>query len=108
MTDRSELFDTIKAQIDEMGDEPQLKQVGVPVHVIAGLARGQSVDEIVHDYPALKREQVEAAIEYATVYPRTGRPMPDRSFKRMLSDLAAAGVWDLEGDAEPLAPRPMP
>jgi hypothetical protein len=28
---------------------------------------------------------VEAAIEYAKVYPRTGRPLPKRSLKRMLS-----------------------
>lgn len=97
----------IKAHVDEGAHEPQLKGVGVPVHVIAGLARDQSVEEIIEDYPALSRKQVEAAVEYAKVYPRTGRPLPQRSFKRMLGDLADAGVWDVESDAEPLEPFTM-
>ena len=98
----------IKDLIDEEGLEPRPRGVGVPVHVIAGLARGQNVDEILHDYPALSREQVEASIEYAKIYPRAGRPPPDRSFKRMLGDLAEAGVWDLGGDVEALEPHPIP
>jgi uncharacterized protein (DUF433 family) len=98
----------IKAHVDESAPEPRLKEVGVPVHVIAGLARGESVEEIMEDYPSLRREQVVAAIEYAKVYPRTGRPLPQRSFKRMLGELAVAGVWDLESDEEPLEPHTMP
>jgi hypothetical protein len=98
----------IKAHVDESAHEPRLKDVGVPVHVIAGLARDQTVEEIMEDYPGLRREQVVAAIEYAKIYPRTGRPLPQRSFKRMLSELADAGVWDVESDAEPVEPRTMP
>lgn len=108
ITERLTRLAAIKALVDESAREPQLKGVGVPVHVIAGLARGQSVDEIIDDYPALSREQVEAAVEYAKVYPRTGRPLPQRSFKRILGDLTDAGVWDLESDAEPLEPCTMP
>lgn len=108
ITERLTQLAAIKAQVDERGSEPELKGVGVPVYVVAGLARGQSADEIIHAYPALTREQIEAAVEYAKVYPRAGRPLPERSFKRMLSDLAEAGVWDIEGDTEPLEPRPMP
>jgi hypothetical protein len=51
---------------------------------------------------------VEAAVEYAKVYPRTGRPLPERSLKRILGDLAAAGVWDLENDPHPVDPQPIP
>ena len=108
ITERLKRLAAIKALVDESAHEPQLKSVGVPVHVIAGLARGQSVEEIINDYPSLNRNQVEAAIEYAKVYPRTGRPLPQRSFKRMLGDLADAGVWDLESDAAPLEPCTMP
>ena len=98
----------VKAHIDENGADPCIKALGVPVHVIAGLAIDQHIDEIVADYPMLSRDQVEAAIEYAKIYPRTGRPLPRRSFKRMLSELAEAGVWDLDNDSEPPAPRMIP
>ena len=107
ITERLERLSDIKAQVDEGAREPQLKGVGVPVHVVASLARDQTVEEIIEDYPALSRKQVEAAVEYAKIYPRTGRPLPVRSFKRLLGDLAEAGVWDVEGDAVPIEPRTM-
>ncbi len=47
---------------------------------------------------------VEAAVEYAKVYPKADRPLPARSLKRMLSDMAASGVWDVESDGEPIEP----
>ena len=75
--------------------------------MIAALARGQTVAEIVEDYKGLP-EQIDAAVEYAKVYPKTGRPLPTRSFKRMLSDMAELGVWDIENDDEPLTPRQIP
>jgi hypothetical protein len=53
----------------------------------------------------LTAAQVEAAVEYAQVYPRNGRPLPTRSLKRMLGDLAAEGVWDLEEGARKLEPH---
>ena len=40
------------------------------------------------------------------MYPRPGRPLPARSFKRMLSDLATAGAWDLETEPEPVSIGP--
>jgi hypothetical protein len=73
----------------------------------AALARGQSTTEIVGDCPPLTAEQV-AAVGYAKLCPRTGRPPPVRSFRRMLADLAAAGVWDLENEPPPVEPRLIP
>ena len=64
--------------------------------------------EILEDYPGLTTDQVEAAIEYAKVYPKPGRPLPARSFKRMLSDMAKSGVWDVENGDEPITPRLLP
>jgi hypothetical protein len=98
----------VRALVDENAREPVLRGSDVPVHVVAALARGQSALEIVADYPILSTDQVEAAVEYAKVYPRTGRPLPTRSLKRMLSDLAAVGVWDLEDDSPPVEPQPIP
>ena len=67
--------------------DPVIRGTTVPVHVVAGLAKGESIDEIMQDYPSLTRAQVETAIEYARAYPKKGRPYPARSFKRMVADL---------------------
>jgi len=88
--------------------DPIIRGTDIPVYVIAALARGQTVAEIIEDYPDLTPERVDAAVEYAKVYPKTGRPLPMRSFKRMLSDMAETGVWDVESDDEPLPPRQIP
>jgi len=106
--ERLRRLEQVKGLVDENSPDPVLRGTGIPVHVVAALARGQSTTEIIEDYPVLTAEQVEAAVEYATVYPRTGRPLPTRSFKRMLSDLAAAGVWDLENDPAPVEPQLIP
>jgi uncharacterized protein (DUF433 family) len=99
----------IKQQVDEAGkSEPVLRGTDAPVHAVAALAQGQSVAEILEDYPGLTSAQIDAAVEYATIYPRAGRPLPVRSFKRTLSGLAASGVWHVESDEEPPSPRPMP
>lgn len=43
--------------------------------MVDALARGQSAEEIVDDFPSLTRDQVEAAIEYAIVSPSEGAPI---------------------------------
>jgi hypothetical protein len=106
--ERLRRLEQVKALVDESAHEPVLCGTDVRVHVVAALARRQTSAEIVEDYPMLTAEQVEAAVEYAKVYPRTGRPLPTRSLKRMLGDLAAAGVWDLENDSSPVEPQPIP
>jgi uncharacterized protein (DUF433 family) len=105
---RLKRLEEVRAFVDENGAEPVLRNTAVPVHAVAALARGQSVAEIVEDYPQLSATQVEAAIEYAQVYPRNGRPLPTRSLKRLLGDMAAAGVWDLEDDTRMPGPRVIP
>jgi len=88
--------------------EPVLRGTNVPVYEIAALTRGQSLAEIVEDYPGITPAQVDAATEYAKIYPKTGRPLPGRSLKRMLGDMASSGVWDVESDGEPTGPRLIP
>ena len=106
---RLKRLEDVKTLIDERPNaEPVIRGTNVPVYVIAALTRGQTVAEIVEAYPDLTPAQVDAAAEYAKVYPKTGRPLPERSFKRMLSDRASSGVWDVEGDGEPSGPRLIP
>lgn len=100
-------LDAAKAHVEEGGIEPVLGDTdGPPAYLVAALAAGQGVDATLEDFPGLSRIQVEAALEYARAYPKSGRPYPARSFKRMLADLADLGVFDPEGsegsgDAEP-------
>lgn len=98
----------VKALVDERGGaDPVLRGSNASVYAIEALTRGQTIEEIIEDYPDLTVRQVDAAVEYAKVYPKTGRPLPTRSLKRMLSDMAEKGVWDVETD-EVTGPRLIP
>jgi uncharacterized protein (DUF433 family) len=106
IAERLKRLQEIKTLIGEGANgEPTFRGLNAPVYEIAALTRGQTVAEIVEDYPGLTPAEVEAAVEYAQVYPKAGRPLPARSLKRMLSDMAASGVWDVDGDGEPIEPR---
>ena len=97
---RLDRLDVAKAHVEEDGTEPVLHGTdGVPVYLVAALAVGQGVDATLEDHPGLTRAQVEAAAEYARAYPKSGRPYPARSFKRMLGKLADLGAFD-PADAE--------
>jgi uncharacterized protein (DUF433 family) len=67
--------------------EPVIRGTSVPVYAVANLSRGQTIEQIMEDYPSLTRTQIEDAIEYARAYPKKGRPYPARSFKRAIADL---------------------
>jgi len=106
---RLQRLQQVKALVDESRrGHPVLRGTNVSVYAAAALASSQSTPEIMEDFPGLVSTQIDAAVEYAKVYPKAGRPLPARSFKRMLSDLASAGTWDLENDSEPVLPRPIP
>ena len=68
--------------------EPVLRGTRVPVHLVAALAEAGGLAEAARAYPSLSRAQVGAAVAYAEVYPKRGRPYPAKSLKRMLSELA--------------------
>jgi len=82
--------------------EPLIRGTAAAVYQIAGLAKGQTVEEILEDYPSLTRDQVESAIEYAKAYPKRGRPYPARSFTRMIADL---GLDEVETERTHQGPR---
>jgi len=55
--------------------EPVVRGTRIPVSVLADLERqGASREELLEDYPALTAESLEAALFYAQLYPRRGRP----------------------------------
>jgi len=109
IAERLKRLHEIKTLVDEGANaEPILSEINVPVYEIAALTRGQTIAEVLEDYPGLTSAQVEAAIEYAKIYPKPGRPLPTRSLKRMLGDMAASGVWDVQDDGEPTEPRQIP
>ncbi len=104
--ERLDRLAAVKALVEERPDgDPVLRGTNVPAHVVAALARGQSASEILEDFPSLTAKQIDAAIEYAKIYPKAGRPLPTRSLWRMLGAAAAAGVWDVDDHPEATAPR---
>jgi uncharacterized protein (DUF433 family) len=98
----------IKAMIvDRDGADPVPRGVDISVYEIEALTRGQTVEEIIEDHPGLARKQIEAAVEFVKIYPKTGRPSPARSFKQALVDMANAGAWDVESE-KMVEPRTIP
>lgn len=87
------------AVASEADGDPLLKGTDISVYRVAALADGQSIDEILADYPSLTTEQVRSAIDYSIAYPKVGRPYSMRSFKRGVAALAEAGIFD-EDDSE--------
>ncbi len=100
----------IRNWIDRRDDhaEALIKDTEIPAHLVAALAREQTVEEILSDFPSLSKPQVEAAIGYAKAYPKRGRPYAPRSLKRTLAEMADLGVFDGDDGAEVAAPRAIP
>jgi uncharacterized protein (DUF433 family) len=57
------------------GGEPVVKGTRVPVYLLAELqAKGAYSEEILADYPSLTPESLEAAVTWARLHPKRGRP----------------------------------
>jgi uncharacterized protein (DUF433 family) len=55
--------------------EPILRGTRIPVSMLADLDRqGATREELLEDYPSLTAESLDAALVYARLYPRRGRP----------------------------------
>jgi uncharacterized protein (DUF433 family) len=58
-----------------MGGAPVISGTRIPVHaVLARLEGGDTIDDLVADYPGVGRQPFEAAAVYARAHPRRGRP----------------------------------
>jgi uncharacterized protein (DUF433 family) len=106
--DRLRHLEEVKAMVDVRAGEPVIRGTDIPAYVVAALASGQTTAEIIEDYPGLTPTQIAAVTEYAKIYPKPGRPLPTRSFKRTLSDMAGSGVWDGENSDEQATSHSVP
>lgn len=58
-----------------LGGEPILKGTRITCQSVLGrIEGGETVDELVEDYPEIRREAFEAALVYAQAHPPRGRP----------------------------------
>jgi uncharacterized protein (DUF433 family) len=58
--------DHIVSSPDVLRGRPRIKGTRIPVSLILGyLAAGNSLDEIIGEFPDLKREQISACLDYA-------------------------------------------
>ncbi len=103
IAERLQQLQKLRAGVEQRaGADPVIRGTKVSAYVVAALANDETTAEIIDDYPGLTPAQIEAATEYAKVYPKPGRPLPTISFKKALVDMAEAGVWDVENDDEPM------
>ncbi|ANL51118.1 hypothetical protein AMC87_PD00996 (plasmid) [Rhizobium phaseoli] len=91
---RLRLLEAIKGSIKMREGEPFIKGTDIPAYQVAALYPAASIEEILEDFPSLKRGQVEHAIDFARAYPKKGRPYPSTSLKRGISNLIKGGVFD--------------
>lgn len=89
-------------ELQENGD-PLIRGTPSSVYEVAASTRGMTTDEITRDCHGLTPELIQAAVAYAEIYPRTGRPLPTKTLKAVLADMATSGVWDVDVDG-PLVP----
>lgn len=69
---------------DVQRGEPVIRGTRITAYTIAEIARqGAATDEILHDYPTLDAEKIEAACLYADAHPRRGRPVLPKGAKEV-------------------------
>jgi uncharacterized protein (DUF433 family) len=68
------------------GGLPVVRGTRISVYEIADAVSSDGIKIALEDFPALSREDVEAAMLYATAHPRTGRPRANSSPRRLVSE----------------------
>ena len=64
--DRVDWRQLIVSTPDVLGGKPRINGTRIPVALILGyLAEGNTLDEIVHQFPDLQRDQITACLDYA-------------------------------------------
>ena len=67
----------IERRRDVCGGEPVIQGTRVTVRtILASLAEGSSIDEIIADFPTVPREAVQAMIAYAAASAEEDLPVP--------------------------------
>lgn len=66
MTQETKLLERITVRPDIFGGKPIIRDMRIAVeHVLANLAAGMTVDDLLRDYPLLEREDIQACILFA-------------------------------------------
>jgi uncharacterized protein (DUF433 family) len=64
--EEKEVFGRISSDPDILHGKPCIKGTRIPVYLIVSLvAEGESVENIIKDYPSLTPEDIKAALRYA-------------------------------------------
>ena len=64
--EEKEIFERISSDPDILHGKPCIKGTRIPVYLIVSLiAEGETVENIIKDYPSLTPEDIKAAIHYA-------------------------------------------
>lgn len=75
--EREAWMDRIVVDPKRHGGEPCIKGTRIPAGVIvASIADGDSVEDLLKAYPALTREDIQAALHYAAEAVRESRLLP--------------------------------
>jgi uncharacterized protein (DUF433 family) len=75
LTELKEVRAVIVRDPEVLGGEPVVAGTRIGVYFLAELAgQGAEAQELLEDYPALTPHTLQAALTYARVYPRRGRP----------------------------------
>jgi len=65
--ENKEIFERISSDPDILHGKPCIKGTRIPVYLIVSLvAEGETVEDIIKDYPSLTSEDIKAAVKYAS------------------------------------------
>ncbi|MDE0280559.1 MAG: DUF433 domain-containing protein [Gammaproteobacteria bacterium] len=66
MTQEAELLERITVRPEIFGGKPVIRDMQIAVeHVLANLTAGESVDDLLKNYPFLEREDIQACLLFA-------------------------------------------
>lgn len=85
----SEALHRIVVDPEVRGGLPVVRGTRISVYEIADALSSDGLDAALDDFPALSRDDLEAAVFYAKAHPRTGRPRVGSSSRRLVSQEAA-------------------
>ena len=68
---------------DVLGGEPVIKGTRITCRSVLGkVEAGDTIDDLIADYPEIPREAFEAAVTYAKTHPRRGRPTQGKPWRQ--------------------------
>jgi uncharacterized protein (DUF433 family) len=74
-TELEHMWSFVTIDPDVRAGEPVVRGTRIGIHTLADLsAQGAPAEELLEDYPSLTPESLEAALAWARMYPRRGRP----------------------------------